>query len=232
MESPIEIRDQREQEWYWTNNEFIDHFGEIVGTHAVAVYAVLCRHSNNSTQKCWPSMETIGRKAGIKSRKTVSKAIEVLEKHGIVEVEKASAEDGKRLNNIYNLTSPKSWRGAIIPSREWDLDRFKKNPVLLESHDPKTPDFKMAKDSVALPSWMNAEAWAEWVAYRIGIKKKLTPISIRQQIKFLEAHQRDHVEILKKSIMNGWTGLFPLKGETSKAQKVEAPAGKYANLPK
>lgn len=218
----IEVRDQREQEWYWMNNEFVDHYGEILGTHAVAVYSVLCRHANNDTQKCFPSMETIGRKAGIKSRKTVSKAIEGLEKFNIIEVEKAQGADGKRLNNIYRLSKPSAWKGVEV----------KKIEVKARVEESASPEAKESPMSIP-PSWMNREMWEEWEAYRIGIKKKLTPISIKQQIKFLELHKADHQEIIRNSIMNGWTGLFPIKGERkSFVKKVEAPAGKYAHISK
>lgn len=229
----IEVRDQREQEWYWMNNEFVDHYGEILGTHAVAVYSVLCRHANNDTQKCFPSMETIGRKAGIKSRKTVSKAIEGLEKFNIIEVEKAQGADGKRLNNIYRLSKPSAWKkimsvGFVVKeATAEDIEKMQKEG------DEFFEVSVVKKEKTIIPSWMNREMWEEWEAYRIGIKKKLTPISIKQQIKFLEVHKADHAEIIRNSIMNGWTGLFPIKGERkSFVKKVEAPAGKYAHISK
>lgn len=225
MNNSIEIRDQREQEWYWTNNEFVDHYGEIVGTHAVAVYSVLCRHANNDTQKCFPSMETIGRKAGIKSRKTVSKAIEILSKFHIIEVEEAHGSDGKRLNNIYHLMKPSTWKGHI----EKPVKKIQEESTEVEA-PVATPEAK-----TDLPEWLNAESWAEWNEFRKQKKQKLTPLSIKKQLKFLEQHKADHAAIIERSIQNGWTGLFPLpnKGYVKPSpQKVEAPAGKYASLSK
>lgn len=223
MNNSIEIRDQREQEWYWTNNEFVDHYGEIVGTHAVAVYSVLCRHANNDTQKCFPSMETIGRKAGIKSRKTVSKAIEILAKFHIIEVETATGPDGKRLNNIYHLMKPRTWKGHIEKAVA-EVEQEQQAPA---SEDPKK------KDPVAvLPEWIDASAWATWEEYRKQKKQKLTPLSIKKQLAFLEQHKSEHVDIINRSIMNGWTGLFPLRKDYQKPspQKVEAAVGKYSHL--
>ena len=64
-----------------------------------------------------------------------------------------------------------------------------------------------------MPDWLNADVWNEWVAYRKEIKKTLTPISIKSQLKLLEENKADHVEIIKISIRNSWTGLFPLKNK-------------------
>lgn len=232
--SPIEIRDQREKEWYWTNNKFVDSYGELVGTHAVAVYSVLCRYANNDTQKCFPSMETIGIKAGIKSRKTVSKAIEILESFGIIEVEKASGADGKRLNNIYRLNSPSSWKGFETKGlNDIKLIISNLNPLennILEKTARAISAAKVEEIDRAVYPWLNYEVWQEWVEYRKQKKQTLTVISIKKQIKFLELHKEDHVEIIIRSITNGWTGLFPLRKDYKNPSKISAPPGKYANV--
>lgn len=222
--TPIEIRDKREQEWCWMNNSFVDFYGELVGVHGVAVYSVLCRHANNDTQQCFPSMDTIGRKAGIRSRKTVSKSIEILEKYHIIEVEKAQGTDGKRLNNIYRLNNPKAWKKVSEKVKQIEddgLEEFERD-MPEEAHKP-------VDAVVILPAWLNPGVWAQWIAFRKEIKKKLTPISIKQQIAFLEMHKSDHVDIIRNSIQNGWQGLFPLKsGKFKDVKKVEAKEGKYA----
>ena len=55
-----------------------------------------------------------------------------------------------------------------------------------------------------LPTWLNKEAWNEWVQFRKEIKKKLVVTTISRQIKFLEKHKDTHIEILEQSILNGW----------------------------
>jgi len=55
-----------------------------------------------------------------------------------------------------------------------------------------------------LPTWLNKEAWNEWVQFRKEIKKKLVATTISRQIKFLEKHKDTHIEILEQSILNGW----------------------------
>lgn len=232
---PIEIRDERGPGWYWSDNLFIDSYGELVGNYAVAVYAVLCRHASNDLRTCFPSMQTIGRKAGIKSRKTVSKAIETLELHNIIKVEKKQGIDGKRLNNIYHLMKPKEWQGyqftvdigfkmasdpASVPS---DSIFYEISSKIIEK---KSEDIDREYASIHYP-WLSYEAWQEWVTYRKQKKQKLTPLSIKKQLAMLELNKGDHVEIITRSIQNGWTGLFPLVKQKS-ADVLRASAGKYA----
>jgi replication initiation and membrane attachment protein DnaB len=210
MEHPIEIRDKRSQEWYWQNNLFVDVYGETVGSNAVAIYSVLCRHANNSTQKCWPSMETIGKKSGIKDRKTVSKAIGILSDYNIIEVEKVKADNGKHANNTYQLNDPKYWKAI--------------------SETPTPP--KEEKND--LPDWLNQDAWAAWVKHRKEKGIKLTPSSIKLQLAKLSKNQEDHVEMIYKSIEHNWTGIFPLikTPVITRAVPLQVPEGKYAHLSK
>jgi len=73
------------------------------------------------------------------------------------------------------------------------------------------------------PSWLNKEKWEEWTQHRKEIKKKMTPMTIKKQLQFLSLHQKDHIKIINRSIMNGWQGLFPLDNSfkgNSDAQKV------------
>ena len=68
--------------------------------------------------------------------------------------------------------------------------------------------------SVEMPQWLNPKAWLYWCEYRTEIKKKMTAKTMQMQINFLSKHQADHTEIIKRSIMNGWQGLFEIKKET------------------
>ena len=70
-----------------------------------------------------------------------------------------------------------------------------------------------------LPEWLNYEVWKDWTSYRKEIKKTLTSASIKGQLKLLEENKKDHVEIIRNSIRNGWTGLFPLKNKDNGKDK-------------
>jgi hypothetical protein len=70
---------------------------------------------------------------------------------------------------------------------------------------------KKRKEDIVLPDWINLNAWNAWVQHRKEIKKPLKPTTIRLQLRFLEEHKKDHTQIIKNSIVNGWTGLFVLR---------------------
>jgi hypothetical protein len=55
-------------------------------------------------------------------------------------------------------------------------------------------------------------AWIEWEQHRKEKKQKLTPLSVKKQLKFLDGRSKQEIiAIIDQSIMNGWTGLFELK---------------------
>lgn len=81
----------------------------------------------------------------------------------------------------------------------------------LETKGNKTINKTINKTSeIILPDWLDKTVWQEWVLFRKQKKAQLTDISINKQLEFLAEHKSTHVEIIKKSIMNGYTGLFPL----------------------
>lgn len=223
----IEIRDQRQKEWFWIDNEFIDNFAKKVGPVATLVYVALSRHADQGTQTAFPSMQTIGDEVGIKSRNTIAKGIKALEQYGIIATKEAiDPSNGKRLNNTYTLLSRKFWKGAVAFSKKPKDEETPKKP-----ETPPLPKTE-SKDPLYGKTWLNVEAWARWAVYRKEIKKKLTDSTIKSQLKLLEQHKDDHVEMIDRSIQNGWTGLFPLRKDYKKPEvkKVEAKKGKYSHL--
>ncbi|MGA3105296.1 MAG: helix-turn-helix domain-containing protein [Terriglobales bacterium] len=48
---PFIVRDQKEPGWFHIDNEIIDNYGPRVGPYALAVYTVLCRKCERSTQE-------------------------------------------------------------------------------------------------------------------------------------------------------------------------------------
>lgn len=72
---------------------------------------------------------------------------------------------------------------------------------------------------IELPIWLNKKAWDAWVQYRKEKKKSLTPLSMKMQLKFLEENKEDHTQIIRNSITNGWTGLFPIKKDGFQQKK-------------
>lgn len=65
--------------------------------------------------------------------------------------------------------------------------------------------------------------WSEWEQHRKEKKQKLTPMSVKKQLKFLHGRSsKEIIEIIEQSIRNGWTGLFEIKN--GKGQQQTKPA--------
>lgn len=71
------------------------------------------------------------------------------------------------------------------------------------------------KTPAALPPWLPASAWKDWCDYRASRKgwtQKAQALCLRELAK-LHAAGNDPTAVIERSIMGGWSGLFPLKGE-------------------
>lgn len=82
------------------------------------------------------------------------------------------------------------------------------------------------KEEVIIPFEMK-EAMDLWLAYRKEIRKSYKPIGLRACIKNLQEMSGNNrvvaIAIVKQSIANGWTGLFPLKSNPqTKERKTQA----------
>lgn len=223
----VEIRDQRQKEWFWIDNEFVDEYAKKVGPVATLVYLSLSRHADQGTQTAFPSMQTIAEEVGIKSRNTIAKGIKKLQQYGIIDTKEAiDPSNGKRLNNVYTLLSRKFWKKDAQPETPKKIVVKAKQEKLIPDNDPE-----MAEIASHYP-WLNKEAWDEWVTYRKEIRKKLTASTVKRQLKELEQHKEDHVEMIANSIRNGWTGIFPIKKTAQRSSQPVAKEGKYSHLSK
>jgi len=82
-----------------------------------------------------------------------------------------------------------------------------------------------------LPEWLNKDAWRAWEQHRKEIRKKLTPTTTKRQLAMLEKNKDNHVDIIEKSIANGWTGLFEITDrKKTSTNKVESKPGKYSKV--
>jgi hypothetical protein len=66
------------------------------------------------------------------------------------------------------------------------------------------------------------ESWRNWETHRKEIRCKLTPLSVKQQFKFLESLGPEKaVASIERSITNSWQGLFPLPKVNGHTQPLE-----------
>lgn len=76
---------------------------------------------------------------------------------------------------------------------------------------PKGDAVKFDPLKIELPACIPADVWTQWVTHRVQIKKRLTELAAKEQLAALarwHADGFDPTQIIKKSVTNGWTGLF------------------------
>lgn len=110
------------------------------------------------------------------------------------------------------LVTVKNWEKRQLSEGALRVRNFRKRQGNGNDNDrvDKSRVDKIREEEI-LPTFLNKKAWEAWKQHRKEKGKKLTPTSIKLQLKFLEANQKDHVQIIKNSITNGWTGLFEIK---------------------
>jgi hypothetical protein len=72
-----QVRSRQAGHWFWLNNVVIDHHARFLGPEALALYACLARHADNTTQECWPTIPRMEQGTGM-SRNRVRKALKRL----------------------------------------------------------------------------------------------------------------------------------------------------------
>lgn len=78
--------------------------------------------------------------------------------------------------------------------------------------EKRDKDNGASADSV-LPEWIDAECWKAYLAHRTSKRAKVTEKArslLLDKLTALKAAGDDPNEVLRRSIMNGWTGIFPL----------------------
>lgn len=79
--------------------------------------------------------------------------------------------------------------------------------------EQRAPRKRAASVEVALPEWLDPQAWAQFVEFR----KRKAPLTTRAaelaiaELACLRDQGHDPVAVINQSILNGWRGLFALK---------------------
>ncbi|PEL63247.1 helix-turn-helix domain-containing protein [Bacillus wiedmannii] len=102
--------DRRRRGFFMIDNEIVD---DTRLTHKeMAVYMILCRHLNQETGSCFPSLPTIGKKVGM-SKNTVIKALNTLIEIGYVTKEKRSSKEQGDMSNVYYVNDVHDLNGGV-----------------------------------------------------------------------------------------------------------------------
>ncbi len=146
---------------------------------------------------------------------------ELIDAGWIIKYEQKKDENGRFTPNYYELNnepiSPNStvsenFRHGKIPSRK-NHDTYKEEKEIIGKNKNKKKNIDYFWELIPdkLKNERFIDAWKEWVEYRKKDKRKpITKRSAGMQLRAL-SESNNPIEVINKSIMNGWTGLFPDK---------------------
>ena len=128
----------------------------------------------------------------------------------------------KRLRWVTVIVPGDSQKFPEIPENT-PLNTTQYNPTQDKSKQSKPIQTNKKKVVVEFPSNLDTpefkNTWKEWECYRTETKKKLTPSTVKKQLKMLSEHTApEAVVIIEKSIRNGWQGLFPERNVDGEAK--------------
>lgn len=130
------------------------------------------------------------------------------------------------VDQIGEKTEPHNWNGRqfqndVSTERVKRFRERQKKPH--ETVSRNAPDTEQTTDTeqnrtekkkeraeVALPIWLPLDAWLSFVKTRKRMTPRASELLISALTKFREEGD-DPKSVLEQSVMNGWTGLFPLK---------------------
>lgn len=104
------IRDKRKKGWFYMDNDYLnDGYAKHFGAVGTSIYVSLCRHADNETQKCFPSIALISEELSI-SRPTVIKYLRLFVKYHLIAVSKNRRNKNQQWqNNEYILLDKSEW---------------------------------------------------------------------------------------------------------------------------
>ncbi|MDQ9325132.1 replication protein [Escherichia coli] len=206
--------------------------------HQLLVFMAVMRKTYGFNKKSdWVSNEQLSELTGILPHKC-SAAKSVLVKRGIltqtgrvIGINKTVSEwsslpvkGTEKKPYLKKATLPESGKkslpesgNACYPNQVNTKDKHTKDNKDNINNPPKSPR-AVSFDALAvqLPDWLSAEIWSSWVAYRRDLKKPIkSQQTVTQAINLLDRCRLNGYspeEIINRSIVNGWQGLFEPNG--------------------
>lgn len=239
------MRDIRKKGWFWIENSLIDR--DDLNPYEKLLYMTLARYCD-SDGKCFPAIETLMKATGINGKATVVKYLKNLEEKQLISVIRNSGKsniyflknaDKKEEDQFNSNTS-----SGDEPVQEMNGCSSIDEPVPVHDVNPKETNlkkhnYKNIKEKInkketttdKLLSYIDSldfdenkkVLWKEWINYKKsrGQQYKNT-MSIDKLLKKFNSYDVDLLEeIINKSIMNNYAGLFELNNNFTKQHKVE-----------
>jgi hypothetical protein len=124
--------------------------------------------------------------------------------------------------NYGEYQDPRRQNDAIVTRSRRDDDAI----VTTEEIKKKRKEKKHKGNHVDLPDWIPTEAWDSWCEVRKAKRSDMTPGAARLAIKALDALRKkgmSPLDVLNQSILNGYVGVFPLRGYETKKNPTYQP---------
>ena len=93
------IRDMRDGNWFWIHKTILSKYAKRLGASGFLVYSALAFFANSRTQICFPTQKALAELTGL-SRRTVIRKVKLLEKLGLIRVQKGKG------SCVYYLLDP------------------------------------------------------------------------------------------------------------------------------
>lgn len=228
------MRDIRTKNWFWIENSLIDR--EDLEPYEKLIYMTLARYADGNG-RCFPGLELLMKSTGIGSKKTLIKYIKKLEVKGLIEIIKrqgkgniyflknVESEPGADLPPVSEMTSVKIATTPVAdlpphqcqncyPNNTQEKNTINKTQLKEKIKKEKTDHTEKLFEYIESLK-IDAEKkkiFKEWVGYKKSKGQykdtKSLDVLIRRFIKYSVEELRNIVE---KSIMNNYAGIFEPK---------------------
>lgn len=130
------VRDMRDRNWFWADNEVFDIMGPRIKVNALATYLYLCRCADKDSQSCYPSYKRIGDATGT-SRSTAKRSVQTLIEFGMIAIETRPHPQGDSDTNLFVILPRAAWKdGNAQGSVHTEPGRVTQNRPLLSENSP------------------------------------------------------------------------------------------------
>ena len=227
------MRDIRKKNWFWIENALVDR--EDIGAMEKLIYMLLARFADQDG-KCFPSQERLCKISGIKDYRTIVKYMESLEEKGLISIKK---EKGKKntyyLKNVEEVPAKNVGTKNVgaknvgakfveeVPAK--NVGQTIHNEQNTKKEKNKKENFDHTKKLLDYIETLEIDSekkkiFKEWVEYKKSKAQykdtKSLDILIKRFIKYSAQELRD---IIEKSIMNNYSGIFEPKVNNSSSQE-------------
>jgi len=201
MNKEFEVRNKRKQDWFWTDDEFVDDFFKILDGNTIKIYFTLCRLADKN-QKCYPSIRKIRELTGL-SASTICDRLKVLEFFKLIKRQRT----GKTCNNRYYLLDKSQWKKNFkeifkqlqeikeIKENKSDLKDFK----ISDLKDFKITTLNLLIHYLKILNSNSKENIIERKTQKKGMSSVKTddePFSFNKKLKEMEKDKRRHIHII------------------------------------